>query len=193
MPPLDPATTTGLLRRYAEPHRHYHDQRHLREVLDAVNRLAGHADDIDAVRLAAWFHDAVYDPRAGDNEERSAALAQAMLDAPLANEVARLVRLTADHAPAPGDSNGGVLCDADLAILGATPERYDEYAAGVRAEYAQVRDDAFRAGRAAVLTRLLIRPRVYTTATGYALWEQTARSNLRREISGLGDAAAPPR
>ena len=182
-----------LLRRYAERHRHYHNQRHLREVLDAIERLAHHADDPEAVRLAAWFHDAVYDPRAGDNEERSAALAQASLPPPMADVVARLVRLTARHDPAPGDPDGAVLCDADLAILGADESRYDEYAADVRKEYAHLSDGAFRTGRAVVLTRLLARERIYTTATGYDVWEQTARANLRRELSGLGGAEAPPR
>jgi len=184
--------TEGLLQRYAEPHRHYHDQRHLREVLDAVDRLAHHADDLAAVRLAAWFHDAVYDPRACDNEERSAALAQSALPPPLADEVARLVRLTAEHSPQPGDRDGAVLCDADLAILGADEQRYDEYASDVRREYDHVADDAFRTGRTAVLARLLARDRLYSTATAYDLWEDRARANLRRELSVLGGAAAPP-
>ena len=182
-----------LLRRYAEPHRHYHDQRHLREVLDAVDRLGHHADDLEAVRLAAWFHDAVYDPRADDNEDRSAALAQASMPPPLAEEVARLVRLTAQHDPALGDHNGAVLCDADLAILGAAEQRYDEYAADVRREYAHVPDGAFRTGRAAVLRRLLARDRIYCTATAYELWEDRARANLRRELSALDADADPPR
>src|SRR5262245_30263250 len=100
-----------LLRRYAEPHRRYHTTRHLADVLDRVDELAAEADDADAVRLAAWFHDAVYDPLRGDNEERSANLAERALgetDLPggTVAEVARLVRLTATHAPEPGDRNG---------------------------------------------------------------------------------------
>ena len=182
-----------LLRRYAEPHRHYHDQRHLREVLDAVDRLGHHADELEAVRLAAWFHDAVYDPRADDNEDRSAAMAQASLPPQLADEVARLVRLTAQHDPAPGDRDGAVLCDADLAILGADERRYDEYAADVRKEYAHVSEQAFRAGRAAVLRGLLARERLYRTSTAYELWEEQARANLRRELSALGAGADPRR
>ncbi|MFB9838486.1 HD domain-containing protein, partial [Actinoallomurus acaciae] len=118
-----------LLRRYAEPHRRYHTTEHLADVLDHVDELAGEAADADAVRLAAWFHDAVYDPTRGDNEERSAVLAERMLadtDLPAATvaEVARLVRLTATHDPAEGDRDGAVLCDADLAVLAAPPDRY---------------------------------------------------------------------
>ena len=54
----------ALLGRWAEPQRAYHDLAHLAEVLERVDLLAAEADQPDAVRLAAWFHDAVYDPTA---------------------------------------------------------------------------------------------------------------------------------
>ncbi|HET6988797.1 MAG TPA: HD domain-containing protein, partial [Kribbella sp.] len=122
-----------LLARYAEQQRHYHDQRHLTEVLQTIDELADSADDADTVRLAAWFHDAIYDPQAdpGENEEVSAQLAELELaaygvDAERVEEIGRLVRLTAKHDCEPGDRNGAVLCDADLRILSSAPQRYDE-------------------------------------------------------------------
>ncbi|MDQ4007370.1 MAG: HD domain-containing protein [Actinomycetota bacterium] len=180
----------ALTQRYDEPHRRYHDLRHLQEVLQTVDELAEEADDVDAVRWAAWFHDAVYDVHRDDNEERSAELAVRelrVLGLPpgLVDEVARLVRLTATHRPDEGDANGAVLCDADLRILAAEPWRHAEYVADVRAEYAEVPDDAFRAGRSAVLRRLLEADRLYSTATGYARWEQRARANLTAELDRL--------
>lgn len=186
-------TTVGadLLGRYAEPHRHYHDVRHLAEVLVAIDDLASLTDYVRVVRLAAWFHDAVYDPRASDNEVRSAALAQAALPPPVGDRVAALVRLTADHAPPRGDADAAVLCDADLAILAAPQERYIEYAGGVRREYAHVHDDVFSTARAAILTGLLARERLYATDAAYALWERKARRNVRGEISALGGDASP--
>ena len=172
-----------LLERWREPHRHYHTVEHLAAMLAIVGERP-------AVELAAWFHDAVYDPRAGDNEEASAALAERELGAagaPPAHvaEVARLVRLTATHDPAPGDRGGALLCDADLAILAADPARYDAYAAAVRQEYAHVPEDAFRAGRAAVLRRLLDRDALYLTVPERARWEAAARANVARELSAL--------
>ncbi len=189
-----------LLRRYREPHRRYHTDRHLAEVLDRVDELAGDADDADAVRLAAWFHDAVYDPARGDNEERSAVLATRLLagtDLPPATveEVARLVRLTTTHDPDGGDRNGAVLSDADLAILAADPVRYAAYAAAVREEYAAVPDEEFRAGRAGILRALLDLPALFRTATARERWEADARHNLATELMLLGPAsggAAPP-
>lgn len=184
----DPEIGADLLRRYAEPHRRYHGVAHLRAVLAAVDDLAGAATDPDAVRLAAWFHDAVYDPGRDDNERASADLAATALTGhPAADEVVRLVLLTATHAPSPGDANGAVLCDADLAILAAAPERYARYAAEVRAEYAAVPDDAFRAGRARILTDLLAHRYLFHTPEGRERFEQAARRNLRTELDLLGE------
>src|SRR3954466_1141667 len=60
---------------YSAPARHYHNLEHLAEMFGVADRLALETDDPGAVRLAVWFHDAVYDPRANDNEARSAELA----------------------------------------------------------------------------------------------------------------------
>ncbi|HEX2175929.1 MAG TPA: metal-dependent phosphohydrolase [Nocardioidaceae bacterium] len=184
---------TRLAERYAEPHRYYHDVRHLQEVLRTVDALADEADDVEAVRWAAWFHDAVYDVRRDDNEERSAQLAERELtalghDPGRVTEVARLVRLTATHNAQPGDANGAVLCDADLWILATDAARHAEYVADVRREYAHVPDDQFRAGRAAVLRALLGLDRLYRTEAAHARWEQPARANLSAELDRL---AAP--
>lgn len=181
-----------LLAAYAGAHRGYHDTRHLAEVLDHLDVLLGAgAEDVDAdvVRLAAWFHDAVYDGER-DDEERSALLAEETLarcDVParLVAEVARLVRLTADHAPAAGDRAGQLLCDADLAILAADPGRYAEYAAGVRREYAHLDDDTFQAGRTRVLRGLLERPHLFHTAGARERWEPAARENVEVELARL--------
>lgn len=142
------------------------------------------------MRLAVWFHDAVYRPDRSENEERSAALAERALpeagvpDAGTA-EVTRLVRLTVTHDPADGDTNGEVLCDADLAILASAPKEYAAYAAQVREEYGFVPDDAFTEGRAAVLRQLLELPRLFRTPQGAAEWEARARQNLTTELELL--------
>jgi len=167
--------------------RGYHDLRHITEVLIRLAEL-GEAGNAELV-LAAWFHDAVYDD-AGDNEERSARLAETLLDGTGADvaEVARLVRLTAHHDPRPGDRSGEALCDADLAILAAPPERYREYAEGVRREYAAFADADFRAGRLAVLEDLAARNTLFRTAHARQHWEPSARQNLAREIEELRNA-----
>jgi predicted metal-dependent HD superfamily phosphohydrolase len=176
-----------LIDRYADSSRHYHGLEHLGEVLGHVDLLADEAGDARAVRLAAWFHDAVYDVHATDNEEQSARLAEATLDESpaLVAEVARLVRLTADHAASPTDRNGAVLCDADLAILASHEARYQRYTEAVREEYAYVPEEDFKAGRAAVLRQLLALPHLFTTSYGSAHWEQRARDNVTAELEAL--------
>ena len=188
----DDVTGAGaaLLGRWSEPHRAYHDLAHLDEVLHRIDLLAGEADQPDLVRLAAWFHDAVYDPQASDNEERSAevatvALADLGLAPDVVDEVARLVRLTATHAVGTGDRDGVVLCDADLAVLASDPPRYQSYVEGVRREYAHLDDPTFARGRSDVLHRLLDRPQLFTTSYGRREWEQRARANVAAEVRGL--------
>ncbi|MFI5964991.1 hypothetical protein ACIA8J_22850 [Streptomyces asoensis] len=187
----DPAPyADDLLARWQEPQRRYHTLTHLTEVLDRVDVLAGHAADPDVVRLAAWFHDAVYLPDRSENEERSARLAERALPeagvpARRTAEVARLVRLTVTHDPAGDDPDGEVLCDADLAVLAAPPAAYAAYTAAVREEYHFVPNDAFRAGRADILRQLLALPRLFRTPYGSERWEATARYNLRGELDLL--------
>lgn len=187
----DPAPyAANLLARWNEPQRRYHTVEHLTAVLDRVDELAEYADDLAAVQLAAWFHDAFYRPDRSENEERSAALAERALPelgvgAARTAEVARLVRLTVSHDPAPDDRDGEVLCDADLAVLAGSPERYAAYAAAVRAEYAFVPDPDFTAGRAAVLRQLLALPQLFRTPLGRDRWEHTARRNLATELDLL--------
>jgi predicted metal-dependent HD superfamily phosphohydrolase len=180
----------NLLARWSEPQRRYHTVDHLAAVLSHIDVLEEYATAPDLVRLAAWFHDAVYLPDRSENEERSARLAElALPEAGLSPahtaEVARLVRLTITHAPDPGDANGQVLCDADLAILASGPERYAAYTAAVREEYGFVPDEAFREGRAAVLRQLLDLPRLFHTPYGEREWESAARQNLSLELELL--------
>lgn len=192
----DPAPyAENLLTRWSEPQRRYHTPAHLHAVLVHIDTLgapghAGSVEDLDAVRLAAWFHDAVYRPDRSENEERSAALAERALteagvEAARTAEVARLVRLTVTHDPAPGDGDGEVLCDADLAVLAGAPEQYAAYAAAVREEYAFVPDEDFRAGRAEILRQLLALPQLFRTPYGRGHWEPGARRNLATELDLL--------
>jgi predicted metal-dependent HD superfamily phosphohydrolase len=179
---------------WSEPHRCYHDLAHLAAVLGLVDALAAEADDADAVRLAAWYHDVVYDPRSTENEGRSAGRARAGLRGLVPDErvaeVERLVLLTAGHDPAPDDANGAVLCDADLAVLAAPPQAYAAYASAVRAEYGHLSDAEFTAGRIAVLERLLGLPELYRLPENAARWTATARANVTAELGLLRERAA---
>lgn len=188
----DPAAETlrtELLAAYGSSDRSYHDLRHLDEVLARLDDLieVPGADDT-AVRLAAWFHDGVYDGER-DAEERSASWAEHALPGLVGDdvvaEVARLVRMTETHAPAEDDATGCALSDADLAILAAGPERYTEYVAAVRREYAHVDDEDFARGRAAVLGDLLDKPRLFHTDRAAAGWEEAARANVLAELDRL--------
>ncbi|WP_182524588.1 HD domain-containing protein [Nocardioides dongkuii] len=189
--PDAPDLRDRLLAAYAGPTRGYHDTEHLTEVLDRLDELtaAGTPYDPAPVRLAAWFHDAVYDGDR-DDEERSAAWAEDALRGLVGDrvvaEVARLVRLTGTHRPDDDDPHGCALSDADLAILAAPPERYAAYTAAVRREYAHLDDAAFRTGRAQVLGALGGKVHLFHTPYARERWEAAARANLERELGELG-------
>ncbi|MEP9363614.1 hypothetical protein ABLE68_11665 [Nocardioides sp. CN2-186] len=191
--PLPGARALGaqLVASYGHPDRRYHDGRHLGEVLERVHELSAAGVEFDrmAVLLAAWFHDSVYDAQP-DAEKRSAAWAAealpTLVDQAVVDEVVRLVLLTEVHRPADDDPNGCVLSDADLAILAAAPERYAEYVASVREEYAHVPDDLFALGRAEVLRDLLAKPYLFHTAYARTSWESAARANVEAELAELG-------
>jgi predicted metal-dependent HD superfamily phosphohydrolase len=186
-PPFD-----RLVAAYTEPNRHYHTLEHLAEMFRVVGRLANLCRDLRAVRLAVWFHDAVYDPRAKDNEERSAALVTDWLG-PLGlpgdvlTRAAGLVRATAHLSgdSSAADPDADVLLDADLAILGASEDRYRRYAEDIRREYAFVPEETYRAGRAAVLKHFLTLPRIYRTVPMAEAGEAAARRNLAAELGRL--------
>jgi predicted metal-dependent HD superfamily phosphohydrolase len=194
--PDHPEMGEDLLRRYAEPHRRYHTLDHLESVLTWVDELASGREDLYLVRLAAWFHDAVYDVpiRELTNEEASArlairTLARAGLEQEDLTQVARLVRLTETHVPGSRDREGELLCDADLAILAAPPAAYDAYVRNIREEYASVPDQQFLAGRLQVLTDLAGRE-LFRTGKGRRL-ATPARANLEREMAALIDQLGP--
>lgn len=186
-----------LVDRWREPHRVYHSTLHLAVALDALDSVAADARVSERAlwraRLALWFHDAVHDGVARQDEERSAALVTELLG-PLAgtgvsgediDEIARLVMVTADHDPAPDDVVGGLVSDADLAVLGGSPAVYTRYTHQVRAEYCDVPDPLFRAGRSEVLRMLLAGGPLFRTAPGAARWQAAAEANLRAELALL--------
>lgn len=183
-----------LRRRHAEPQRAYHDWTHVAALLAWHAERAGHLHDLLAVRLAILFHDAVYDPRAKDNEEQSALLLEQVMaghcDPASLARAARMIRATAGHQLPedldPADqADAAEFLDMDLAILGAAAVHFDRYEAQVRAEYAHVPDHLFAAGRAAILESFLARPVLYFSAWGREKFEAAARANLARSIARL--------
>ena len=175
---------------YKEPHRFYHNLNHILKMLHEFDRARSLCVHPNEVEFAIWFHDAIYDPKAKDNEELSAELAVATLreahvGAPFRERVRALI-LATKHTAAPVGPDASVLVDADLSILGKPAAEFDAYEATIRKEYAWVSDDAFRSGRAAVLRQFLGRPRIYSTELFFGLYENAARANIARSLEALG-------
>ena len=154
------------------------------DVLATVKSLTSFAKNLNAVKLAAWLHDVIYDSRASDNEDRSAEYAERLceeLSVPEGGLVASLIRKTKTHV-AEDDADAKVLIDADLAILGASETVYKDYADKIRQEYGWVPESEYRAGRRRVLESFLTRPKIYHFL-GHL--EESARRSLADESAGL--------
>ncbi|HEY3438896.1 MAG TPA: hypothetical protein VGK35_14520 [Actinotalea sp.] len=187
----------ALIDRWSEPTRHFHNLRHLTDVLARVDELAEETHEPDLVRLGAWYHGAIFDAadiasyahRGGEDEAASALLARRELGElglpeHAIERVVELVSALSRHTPVAGDFDCAVLCDADLAMLAADPQRYKAYLADVRAEYAHLPVEEFVLARIAILRRLEQRKTLFASPLG-AAWEESARQNLGAELHRL--------
>ncbi|GAB3386119.1 HD domain-containing protein [Massilia agri] len=177
-----------LLAAWSEPQRHYHTLQHLGECLTLAEELGDEMDHPSEVVLALWFHDAVYDVRAHDNEAQSAqwaerALREAGVAANARKRIMDLIMATCHGAAdAPASQDSAILIDIDLAILGSSEPRFAEYETQVRAEYAWVPPEIFAVKRREVLRGFLSRERIYATGTMHTRYEAQARRNLSRAV-----------
>ncbi|RAZ89882.1 hypothetical protein DPM33_17070 [Mesorhizobium hawassense] len=191
---IDDALKSELAALYRAKDRHYHGLAHIEAMLALAREYRGLLDDRGAVEAAIWFHDAIYDSRAKDNEAKSAELAEKKLVGranPLRlARIAAMINATAMHQlPSFRDENAlndaALLLDMDLAILGAEPAVFDAYEKAVRLEYGWVEEPMWRAGRSAVLKSFLARPDIFYTAEFRRRFEPKARQNIERSLAAL--------
>lgn len=191
---VDIATRERLRQLYAQPTRHYHDNAHVEDLLGQLARLHSAFDDPEAVEAAIWFHDAIYDSTAPDNEAQSAALAAGWLrDTVEKRRLARIVRMvmaTAGHGVRDdveaGEANDTALfLDMDLSILASSQERYDAYEDAIRREYKWVEEETWRERRAAFLRQFLARPFIFHADEFRQSHEARARANMMRSLARL--------
>jgi len=181
----------ALDRAWGESHRAYHTGEHLMACLALLDEFREYANEPDEVEIALWFHDAIYDTTATDNEERSAAWAETALRSfgvasARIERIAAMIRATRDHVVPPSVPDAALLIDIDLSILGSSPDEFDRYDRAIRQEYAWVDEDMWRAGRAAVLRRFLDRPAIFSTVALRERFQARARDNTARALAALG-------
>lgn len=196
-PLIDKPLKGELSALYRAEGRHYHNLAHIEAMLALAGDYRASLSDPEAVETAIWFHDAIYDSQAKDNEARSAALAEEKLagrtDPERLGRIAAMIVATATHELPSlqrlGDEHfirdAALFLDIDLSILGAAPEAFDAYEQAVRREYQWVEGPMWRAGRGAVLKTFLARPHIYHTEEFRQRFEPQARRNMARSIAAL--------
>jgi len=183
--------------RYREAHRAYHTLDHIAACLAELDAARALAHDAEAIEIAIWFHDVVYDPRRGDNEEQSAALAclelKQHLVAPsaLADTVVALVRATTHDAEVT-DSDQQLIADTDLSGFGQGWSVVATSSRNIRREYAFVPEDDYVNRRRSLLQAFLERPFIYYGSHFRHRYEQRARANIHRELGCLRELARLP-
>lgn len=144
----------SVLKRYEEPHRYYHTTTHLLDVVLQLSKLDNFDDELF---LAAVYHDAVYDPQANDNEERSVSLfleeaKNASLNKLQIDSINRLILDTKTHKPSSDKSQ--LLIKADLAILDQPLSKLIEYEHQIFKEFQFVDHKIYQPKRIEILNQL---------------------------------------
>ncbi|MBX2914158.1 MAG: hypothetical protein KF856_02685 [Cyclobacteriaceae bacterium] len=170
---------------YTHHSRHYHTLAHLDQLVSELKPLRDQFSCWPTVVFAIAYHDFVYNATRKDNEEKSAAFAAARLKqiAFPESEIERclaFINATKKHQPVNREVD--LFTDADLSILGATPGRYQNYAAEVRKEYSVYPDLLYKPGRKKVLLHFLAMNRIYKTNEFYEKYEVRARINMESEL-----------
>ncbi|GAB2605474.1 hypothetical protein GCM10027067_16080 [Pseudactinotalea suaedae] len=191
------STGQALIERWTSEERVHHNLKRLIAVLARVDELAAETHQPDVVRLAAWYHGAVftsaapsaYAHRGGADAEASAELARSELGAlgvpeKAIERIGTLIQYLSRHVAPGNDIDAQALCDADLGGLAAEPQRYEAYLREVREEYSHIPDRDYVEARLAIIGRLLERRTLFASPLGHG-WENAARDNLRAERARL--------
>jgi predicted metal-dependent HD superfamily phosphohydrolase len=175
----------NVIDRYAEPQRRYHTVEHLLHCLVEHDRAASHMNRPDPVEMVLWFHDAIFEPGAADNEQRSAELfveyGERFLDPSFVEEVRALILLTT-HRHQPETEEGCFVVDIDLSSFGIPWDEFLRDSRRVREERTDLGDEDYYHVQTGFLRSLLDRPRIFHTAFFHSLYEDTARANIARAM-----------
>lgn len=173
-----------LVHYYSHSDRHYHTLQHLQECFSYFDLVKDQAEVPTAVEMALWFHDAIYNVKGHNNEQLSAqwavkCLQSLKVEQNIINQVQQLIMITT-HQAMPQTTDEKIIVDVDLAILGATPQRFAEYEQQIRKEYSWVPCFLYKMKRKAILKSFMKRLAIYQTAKLFNLLEQQARDNLSK-------------
>lgn len=183
-------TIALLIEKYSEKHRAYHNLSHIKSLLSDAVAFKSVIKDYESVRLAVWFHDAIYEPQSSANEAESARLAvENLLTLNVPKEkiekVEKMILATKKHDARELDEDGELFLDLDLSILGANPSLYEKYSKAIRQEYSFASESLYRERRRAVLQNFLDREFIYYSIEMREFYEEAARINITNEIKEL--------
>ena len=179
-----------LVEKYSEPWRAYHSISHINNSLNYFDDCSDHAINPDAVELAIWFHDCIYELGATDNEEKSKdwflARTTDQLSPTLRDEVARLIMDTT-HKHIPATDDGRLLADIDMSSFSRPWDQYVRDSQAVRDEHGEPDSAEMDAKLVRFLQSLISNGPMYHSPFYAEHYEHKARENIARHITLLSN------
>ena len=195
--------------KYEENHRFYHTLGHILHMLDKIDEIGIQSGlskkHSTLLKAATWYHDIYYDPfnlhPRLSNEFFSGVIAQAELGElglntasfAFIDNVRYLIEMTQSHKPKSylriETNTQHIFIDADMSILGETPEKYKKYSAQITDEYFSnillVTPLFFYKKRSEFLQKTLENKPIFYTSYMQTHYEEQAYTNIRDEIAML--------
>jgi predicted metal-dependent HD superfamily phosphohydrolase len=177
-----------VMEHYANPNRHYHNLKHIENLVAQIQQLSLSAHDHAILIHVALFHDVIYKAGRKDNEQKSAEFARYWLSklnfgTTESQLICDIIRATKTHRSS--DFLTQLFLDMDLSILGENEGNYQEYTHQIRKEHIQIPNYLYKIGRKRFLKMMLSREVIFTTPKYYEAFENRARKNLRNELNSL--------
>ena len=180
-----------LLEGYGEPGRYYHSFAHIRHCLAMFDQCRSLLRHPDAVELAVWFHDVIFEPGKPDNEARSARLYLDLSDGVHPPEtrglVDRLVMATLHDGEVLRDEDAKYMADIDLSSFGLPWKEFLRDSENLRREAGDLSDEEYYQKAIGFHDYLQARDGFYHTEFFAARFEIPAKQNIARYLAHIND------
>lgn len=178
---------------YSGQNRQYPNLSHITYLYTLLDEYFDKIINPAVIGFAILYHNVVFDAYSPDNEDHSAAFAEAHLkqlnvNQGIINNTKTFIKATRDHKIPAGVSLQNDLSfflDFDMAILGVDDEVYKLYSKKIRQEYSVYPDPIYKKGRKTALQRVLALESIFKTNEFREVMEQKARQNINRELNLL--------
>ncbi len=184
-----------LIDSYSEPQRFYHTLDHIEHCLSLLDKIRSELQNPEALELAIWYHDVVYQPGSIDNEQLSAdqfmTTSNGVFDDTLRNTIYRHIMATVHDGSEVKDTDTHYMLDIDLSSFGQAWPEFIRDSDNLRLEKKGQPDDEFYKNQAAFQDKLFGQPRIFKSDYFYDKLETQARQNRSDYLEIIRQKCSP--